>query len=161
MAYDTPWRIRIVDPSWIRPGSVPNPSRIRPKSIPKFFPRPTSTKNWSIWDVTENYLRIGASFAPTEFSLWDGIPSVQCTDISEWCHCHGAHTAVRVVPCLSWLVDLVDCCPHSGTEVKRVNLGSRVGRDRKKLNSGVRVRSFSETLELVKFKLANFFEIKS
>ena len=29
-------------------------------------------------------------------------------------------------------------------------------RDRKKLNSGVRVRSFSETLELVKFKLAIF-----
>ncbi len=34
-------------------------------------------------------------------------------------------------------------------------------RDRKKLNSGVRVRSFSETLELVKFKLDDFLKIKS
>ena len=41
------------------------------------------------------------------------------------------------------------------------NEGCAMARDRKKLNSGVRVRSFSETIELVKFKLANFFEIKS
>ncbi len=40
-------------------------------------------------------------------------------------------------------------------------VGHAVGRDRKKLNSGVRVKWVVKSTELVKFKLATFLKIKS